>query len=231
MKKVFICSFLALLFFCHVNLSISIFGCFLKVEFGNSPEISNQSNQVDSTMFFKDYVPYDTSSTFCNESQCEVKKIVSTKNYIQDTIKLVPNDKVATFIDENAQICISAWEKGVLPSAKMAQAIIESASGTSDICQKANNYFGIRCFVCDSTYLGYKIHKSKEHSFNHHNWVMKTDRFRHLLFNKSIEDWATQLQVCYYASDTNYTSAILYNIMLYDLYKLDEIAFSNPQKI
>lgn len=229
MKKLIIVPFLALLFFSQVNISISFFGLFLQVKFGNENNSAKQDTCQDSTMeIFKDFIHCDTSYFEIEE---KVKKIVDCNKYLYDTIPEIPQDKVLKFIEENKSLCIEAWDKGVLPSVKMAQAIIESASGSSDVCKNANNHFGIKCFVCDTTYKGYQFYDSKEHSFASHNRFFRSNRFRHLLYNKSIEDWATQLQSCYYASSNNYTSTLVYNIMLYDLYTLDEIAFSQIKKI
>lgn len=227
MKKLIIVSFLALLFFCQLNIQISFFGFFLQVKIGSDANIETKEVCPDSEIeIYHDYTPCDTS---CEIVTNKFKKIVDCGKYLYDSIAKVPNDKVVTFIEENKQLCIDSWEKGVLPSVKMAQAIIESASGSSELCRNTNNHFGVKCFNCDTTYHGYKFYKSKEHSFASHNWVFKSNRFRHLLYNKSIEDWAVQLQSCYYASSQNYTSTLIYNIMLYDLYELDAIAFSQSQ--
>lgn len=143
-----------------------------------------------------------------------------------DSIDVVPNDEVSQFVEKNKELCISSWQDGVLPSIKMAQAIIESASGTSDICRKANNYFGVKCHSCDSTYGGWRIFKSKEHSFRYINRLYNSmGRYAHLIDETDIFTWATQLQDCGYASSESYPESLMYNVMLYDLYKLDSIAF------
>lgn len=147
-----------------------------------------------------------------------------------DTISKVPNDKVLAFIEQNKQECISSWEDGVLPSIKMAQAIIESASGTSKICREANNYFGVKCHVCDSTYNGWRIFKNKEHSFAYINRLYNNmGRYAHLIGEQDIFVWATQLRECGYATSKTYPYSLMYNIMLYDLQKLDSIAFKNKK--
>lgn len=229
MKTIIFSVSLAVFLFCQVDLRVSAFGYFLKVEFGNYSQVENLAQ--DTSSFESNYCNIDTTCIFITEQQPQGKKIVDDRKFLYDTIAKVPNDKVVLYIQENQDACIKSWDKGVLPSVKMAQAIIESASGTSEICQNTNNHFGIRCFDCDTTYKGYRFYQSKEHCFKSHNWVFKSPRFCHLLGNKSIEDWATQLQSCYYASDTTYTNALIYNIMLYDLYRLDEIAFCSQSNI
>jgi hypothetical protein len=143
-----------------------------------------------------------------------------------DTIINVPEDKVSVFINDNKKMCIDSWEQGVLPSIKMAQAIIESASGTSEICKNANNYFGVKCHVCKNTYRGWKIFKDKKESFDYLDRLYNSKgRYGHLIGSKNIFTWATQLKECGYASSETYPQSLMYNIMLYDLYKLDSLAF------
>lgn len=147
-----------------------------------------------------------------------------------DTIKDVPKDEVYKFIQENKEMCIKSWDQGVLPSIKMAQAIIESASGTSRICKNANNYFGVKCHVCKNTYMGWRIFKDKKASFDYIDKLYNSmGRYAHLLKERSIFTWATQLKECGYASSETYPQSLMYNIMLYDLHELDSIIFKQER--
>ena len=158
-----ILSILASIILLDADISISFF----KVSFrlilndGSRNEIQQEDYEVctDSLFYFEEWKPVDT---------IEAKFTVHRQKVVfEDTIKSIPNNTVTKFIEENKDAIIDSWASGVLPSVKMAQAIIESASGTSDICVTANNYFGVKCHTCDSTYNGWRIFESKESSFKY----------------------------------------------------------------
>jgi len=218
-----ILSILASIILLDADISISFF----KVSFrlilndGSRNEIQQEDYEVciDSSLYFEEWKPVDT---------IDAKFTVHRQKVVfEDTIKSVPNNAVTKFIEENKEVIIDSWANGVLPSVKMAQAIIESASGTSDICVQADNYFGVKCHTCDTTYNGWRIFESKEDSFNYLDRLYnRMGRYKHLIGEKDILVWTTQLRECGYATSQTYPNSLMYNIMLYDLHKLDKIAFN-----
>jgi len=216
-----ILSILASIFLLDADISISFF----KVSFrlilndGNTNKVEDYEVCIDSSLYFEEWKPVDTSQA---EFTIHRQKVV-----FEDTIKSVPTNEVTRFIEDNKEYVIDSWASGVLPSVKMAQAIIESASGTSDICVTANNHFGIKCHTCDTTYNGWRIFDSKESSFKYLDRLYnRMGRYKHLIYQKDILVWCTQLRECGYAMSDTYPNSLMYNIMLYDLYKLDKIAFN-----
>lgn len=74
------------------------------------------------------------------------------------------DDSKNNFIESLKDYSIENYKKyGVLPSITMAQAIIESQWGTSDLASKYNNYFGIKA---DSTYTGAKVSMQTHENYN-----------------------------------------------------------------
>ena len=59
------------------------------------------------------------------------------------------------FISEIAPIAIDDMKKnGILASVKMAQAILESGYGNSELAKGANNLFGMKCSLSGNTWSG-----------------------------------------------------------------------------
>ncbi|WP_125766790.1 glycoside hydrolase family 73 protein [Lapidilactobacillus wuchangensis] len=88
------------------------------------------------------------------------------------------------FIDQVASGAISGWNKyGVLPSVSIAQSILESGWGKSDLSTVANNLFGIK-----GSYLGQSIIMPTQEYVNG-SWITVNAQFRKYPdWNASIED-------------------------------------------
>lgn len=122
---------------------------------------------------------------------------------------------------------------GIPASITLAQGILESAAGTSDLAQKANNHFGIKCH---SDWNGKTYHKdddqkqecfrsypSVEQSFDDHSAFLKKDRYADL-YNLKITDytsWAKGLKKCGYATDPHYAERLIDLIERYSLNDYD----------
>ena len=74
------------------------------------------------------------------------------------------DDSKNNFIQSLKDYSIENYKKyGVLPSITMAQAILESQWGTSDLASKYHNYFGIKA---DSSYTGAKVTMQTGENYN-----------------------------------------------------------------
>lgn len=116
----------------------------------------------------------------------------------------------------------------------LAQALIESASGTSELAIKANNHFGIKCkedWYGDS-YLHtddlenecFRKYSSVTSSFRDHSVFLSGRKRYAFLFDLSICDyygWAHGLSKAGYATDPNYASKLIAKIETYNLSELD----------
>lgn len=143
------------------------------------------------------------------------------------------NAAYEAYIEQYAREAIEQQRKhGIPASITMAQAILESAAGKSELAEKANNHFGIKC---TSDWQGrtytYGDNRANEcfrryadvaDSYEDHSLFLKRKRYESL-FALSIADykgWARGLRECGYATDPKYPDKLIRIIELYELNKL-----------
>ncbi|MEO1436162.1 MAG: glucosaminidase domain-containing protein [Bacteroidota bacterium] len=146
----------------------------------------------------------------------------------------------ATYINKYSDIAVREMQRtGIPASIKMAQSILESGGGTSQLSRKANNHFGIKC---GSDWKGAKFYKkdddrqngrlinscfrkysNPEESFVAHSEFLKKDRYKALFKLKPTDykGWAKGLQKAGYATSRTYSSKLIRLIEENKLYKLD----------
>lgn len=131
-------------------------------------------------------------------------------------------------------------EHNILPSLTIAQAILESNSGKSQLAKKGNNLFGIKA---DSRWTGKKINfptkefiKGKEITVNayfraydsfaesveDHTKFLLTKRYEKVRSSKDYEEACTEIWKAGYATDPKYPNKLISIIKQYELYKYDE---------
>jgi len=139
------------------------------------------------------------------------------------------------YIDKYKNVAIAHMnEYGIPASIKLAQAILESGWGTSDLALKANNHFGIKC---QNDWKGAKYYKDDDarnecfrkykrvsDSFKDHSvFLSSRSRYEHL-FKLEVNDykgWAKGLQNAGYASNPKYAELLIQIIERFELYKYD----------
>jgi LysM repeat protein len=118
----------------------------------------------------------------------------------------------------------------------LAQGILESGNGESDLALKSNNHFGIKCHrqwtgervYHDDDEKGecFRKYQYPETSYNDHSLFL-TQRSRYaFLFGYNIKNykkWAYGLRKAGYATDRKYPSKLIKIIKDYHLYEFDEI--------
>lgn len=124
---------------------------------------------------------------------------------------------------------------GIPASIKMAQAVLESGNGNSELSRKSNNHFGIKC---KNTWKGPKVYydddergecfrkyKSVEESYiDHTNFLMGNPRYA-FLFTLPPDDykgWAKGLKEAGYATARHYDKSLIKIIEDFQLYRLDQ---------
>ncbi len=133
------------------------------------------------------------------------------------------------------------YRSGIPASITLAQALHESNYGDSDLAQKANNHFGIKCksYWEGPTYYHedddydrqgkliescFRAYESVYDSYiDHSNFLTRTSHYQPL-FEISRFDyalWAKGLQRSGYATDSNYAKKLIkivekYNLSIYD---------------
>ncbi|MEJ8548141.1 glucosaminidase domain-containing protein [Brevibacillus borstelensis] len=145
--------------------------------------------------------------------------------------------KQQTFIDKIAPAAAEDWKAyGVPASLTIAQAILESTCGTSELAVKANNLFGIKgngpagtyTKVSDEYYNGQKVKKPSDFR-KYNSWAESIrDHTQFLLkprYTKVIgADWKTACHEVYdagYATDPAYPEKLNRIIEQYKLYEYD----------
>lgn len=111
----------------------------------------------------------------------------------------------------------------------LAQGLLESAAGRSELAVKANNHFGIKCagdwtgatyhYDDDAKDECFRKYKKAEDSFRDHALFLQRTRYQSL-FTLSIDDykgWAHGLKQCGYATDPAYAGKLIKLIEDYEL--------------
>ncbi|MBR5854367.1 MAG: glucosaminidase domain-containing protein [Paludibacteraceae bacterium] len=143
------------------------------------------------------------------------------------------NATYLAYIEQYRYIAIEQQRKHGVPAAiTMAQAILESAAGQSELASKANNHFGIKCTSDwpgktfnhddDKTNECFRKYAEVSDSYEDHSLFLKRKRYESLfaLAIDDYENWAYGLKACGYATDSKYPEKLIRLIELYDLNKL-----------
>lgn len=120
-------------------------------------------------------------------------------------------------------------------SIKLAQGILESGAGMSDLARNSNNHFGIKChqswsgprvFAPDDTPNDcFRKYARVEESYRDHSEFLANGARYRPLFDLSITDykgWARGLQKLGYATDRAYANKLIKLIEDYELYRYDD---------
>ena len=145
------------------------------------------------------------------------------------------NQAYLNYIEQYASIAVSEQHKfGIPASITLAQGLLESGAGQSELARKSNNHFGIKChtgWTGERTYHDddarqecFRKYKHVSESFDDHSLFL-TSRSRYAeLFKLKPTDykgWAHGLKKAGYATDPNYANKLIKIIEDYDLHELD----------
>ncbi len=122
---------------------------------------------------------------------------------------------------------------GIPASITMAQALLESAAGTSELAVNARNHFGIKCtsewfggvyyYDDDSKGECFRQYANAAESFKDHSLFLQRPRYS-TCFEIAVEDyegWAMRLKECGYATDKHYAAKL---VKLIEDYRLDTLS-------
>ena len=165
-------------------------------------------------------------SFFINRAQ--EKRDLEEKNYREN------------YIEDSAKLAVRiAKRNDLFPSVMIAQSILESNWGRSQLSLEYNNYFGIKAvkkkdgivFETEEYVEGkigrymenFKKYSSKSESFNHYAKLLSTaKRYSKVKTAKDYKEAAKYIQEAGYATDPNYADKIISVIEKYNLNKYDE---------
>ena len=135
------------------------------------------------------------------------------------------------YINRYKGIAIKEMKRtGIPASITLAQAIVESGSGESELAKKANNHFGIKCkteWTGEKMYKDddmknecFRVYVSADSSFIDHSNFLKYRPYYASLFELDPVDdtaWAYGLKKAGYATEKDYPNSLLKVIDLYEL--------------
>lgn len=149
------------------------------------------------------------------------------------------NADIIQYVNTYKLLAIREMQRtGIPASIKLAQGILETQAGTSDLVMRSNNHFGIKCktgwsgnkVYHDDDERGecFRAYSSAEDSYRDHSDFLKTSQRYAFLFQLDPEDyegWAKGLKKAGYATNPRYTQQVVkyiedYNLQLYTMIAL-----------
>ena len=155
-----------------------------------------------------------------------------------------PTEKGLNYMNNYREIAITEMIRtGVPASITIAQGMLESLYGESDLAAKSNNHFGIKCKTewtgekvyhdDDSKGECFRVYKSAADSYKDHSDFLKNRPYYTSLFQLDpldYEGWARGLKKCGYATETNYPLLLIKIINDYNLNQLSLIAMKKKHE-
>lgn len=159
------------------------------------------------------------------------------------------NERYQTYINQYRDLAIEQMLKhGVPASITLAQGLLESGAGRSELALKGNNHFGIKChgWTGRTTYHDdderqecFRAYDNVFDSYEDHSMLLtQQPRYKSLfeLNRKDYKGWAKGLKACGYATSPTYAKKLINIIELYKLHEYDSakdydrFMASRPQK-
>lgn len=170
---------------------------------------------------------------------CKTKQISRNNKHIQKQAKKENPNPISyttlSYIEAFKGVAIEEMNKyGIPASIKLAQGILESGSGSSELAKYANNHFGIKC---TSDWKGkayykdddkkddcFRVYKDPRESFKDHSDFLKRKRYSALfeLDKNDYKNWAAGLKKAGYATNPKYAQLLVNIIEKYQLYQYDQ---------
>lgn len=145
------------------------------------------------------------------------------------------NSQYQTYIDQYKDLAIAEMLKHNIPaSITLAQGLLESGAGTSDLARKSNNHFGIKChdwigattsYDDDRPNECFRVYRDVYESYEDHSkFLTEQPRYRNLfkLKRTDYKSWARGLKKCGYATNPAYAKQLINIIELYKLHRYDK---------
>lgn len=144
------------------------------------------------------------------------------------------NSTYQTYINQYKDLAIEQMLKYNIPaSITLAQGLLESGAGTSELTLKGNNHFGIKCHNWqgrtiyhndDAENECFRSYDNALQSYEDHSkFLTRHSRYSRLftLDRTDYRGWAHGLKACGYATNPRYATKLIEIIQLYKLYVYD----------
>jgi len=156
---------------------------------------------------------------------------------------LAQNPDITTYIRNFGSLAVREEQRsGVPASITLAQGILETEAGTSDLVRRSNNHFGIKCkdyWTGEKVYHDddlrqecFRKYASAEDSYRDHSDFLKGSTRYESLFRLDPEDykgWAWGLKKAGYATNPKYSQQLIKYIEDYDLQFYTLVALGKKQ--
>lgn len=148
------------------------------------------------------------------------------------------SEYIATWKDE---AILQMRQHGIPASITLAQGILESGDGNSDLARKSNNHFGIKCHDWtgkkvyhddDERNECFRKYSTAHQSFEDHSLFLKRSRYL-FLYDYKVTDyksWAHGLKKAGYATNPKYADLLIRIIEENKLYEYDKEALNKNYK-
>lgn len=154
------------------------------------------------------------------------------------------NARYQQYIDQYKDLAIAEMLQWNIPaSITMAQGLLESGAGNSELSRKGNNHFGIKCHGWngrttyhddDEKHECFRAYENVYESYEDHSRFLSTSARYKQLFSLKRTDykgWARGLKACGYATNPRYAELLIDIIECYDLQSLDHATSYNKANI
>lgn len=145
------------------------------------------------------------------------------------------NRRYVEYIERYSNVAVEQMREHKIPaSITLAQGLLESGAGQSELARKSNNHFGIKCADWNGKSVRhnddardecFRAYDNPGDSYEDHSLFL-TSRPRYaFLFHLDITDyraWARGLKNAGYATDPSYANRLIQIIEDYELYKYDQ---------
>ena len=145
------------------------------------------------------------------------------------------NSRYVEYINKYSDLAVEQMKLHKIPaSITLAQGLLESGAGYSQLAKRSNNHFGIKCGGSwrgrtvrandDAPNECFRAYKTPRDSYEDHSDFLRRGARYAFLFKLEITDyrgWARGLKKAGYATDPSYANRLITIIEDYDLYKYD----------
>ena len=153
------------------------------------------------------------------------------------------NARYNAYIKQYAPLAVAQMQKHKIPaSITLAQGLLESGAGMSQLARKSNNHFGIKChknwrgrkvyYDDDAKGECFRAYSNPKDSYEDHSTFLVQGTRYASLFKLKITDykgWARGLKKAGYATDPSYANRLISIVEDYELYKYDRQGMSKRE--
>ena len=194
--------------------------------------IVEQKNEVEKPEVLETVLPSKKDAAADLMTIDKWKKLVSSKGI---SVEELPKFE---YLKRYAQVSVEEMKIHKIPaSITIAQALLESNAGRSNLAVKHKNHFGIKCYdqsnskgACVAFYSDgpndrFRNYESVWSCFRDHSYFLKRSRYA-ALYELNIQDykaWSKGLKAAGYATDPGYSTKLIRLIERWDLHLLDQV--------